>query len=106
MSEHQLDSWLDLPPGTYEGVNRYSTDDEEVLSLWRDGQTWDVRVNREAERVRTEALQRVREAFYTGGRLDPRTATSDDIKAVFDDVMLAAEPGKAEIAARGGRERG
>jgi hypothetical protein len=98
-SEHSV-LVLDLPSGVYEGANRYSTNDEEVLTLWRDEQTWDVRVNREAERIKSEALQRVREAFYTGGRLDPRTATADDIKAVFWDVMLAAEPGSAELAAK------
>jgi hypothetical protein len=44
MSEQLVCEACDLPPGVYEGANRYSTDDEEVLTLWRDGKTWDVRV--------------------------------------------------------------
>ena len=36
----------DLPSGTYLGANRYDTDDEHVLHLWRDGQSWDLRVPR------------------------------------------------------------
>jgi len=56
------------------------------------------------ERIREEALQRVRKAFYTGGLLAlPRTASPDEFRAairtVFGDVMLAAEPGQAERAA-------
>jgi hypothetical protein len=33
-----------LPVGVYEGANRYDTDDEHVLHLWKDGQSWDVRL--------------------------------------------------------------
>jgi len=35
-----------IPHGAHEGWNRYDTDDEHVLSLWADGQTWDLRVTR------------------------------------------------------------
>ena len=103
-SEMALTTWLELPPGVYEGANRYSTDAEEVLTLWRAGRTWDVRVKREVERIRTEALQRVRQAFYTDGRLARHysahgDAFTADFDAVFEDVMLAAEPGKAEVEA-------
>lgn len=38
--------WLDLPHGVYEGANRYDTDDEHVLHLWRGGRSWDLRVPR------------------------------------------------------------
>ena len=102
--EVQVTTWDELPPGVYEGANRYSTDDEEVLTLWRAGQTWDVRVHREVERIRTDALNRVVAAFYTDGPLDPRGRTTEElslsIRAIFNDVMLAGEPGRAEIAAR------
>lgn len=33
-----------LPTAVYEGANRYDTDDEHVLHLWRDGQSWDIRL--------------------------------------------------------------
>jgi hypothetical protein len=32
-----------LPLGLYEGANRYDTDNEHVLHLWRGGQSWDIR---------------------------------------------------------------
>ncbi len=38
-----------LPHGVYEGANRYDTDDEYVLHLWRDGQSWDIRLTRQPE---------------------------------------------------------
>jgi len=37
---------IDLPFGVYEGANRYDTDDEHVLHLWRGGQSWDIRLPR------------------------------------------------------------
>ena len=37
---------LGLPAGVYEGANRYDTDDEHVLHLWRGGQSWDIRLPR------------------------------------------------------------
>lgn len=45
MAEIQLDSIIRLPFGQYQ-ANRYDTDTEHVLTLWRDGETWDVRVPR------------------------------------------------------------
>lgn len=36
----QLDN---LPGIRFDGANRYNTDDEQALTLWIDGQTWDVR---------------------------------------------------------------
>ena len=45
MAETQLDSIIRLPFGQYQ-ANRYDTDTEHVLTLWRDGETWDVRVPR------------------------------------------------------------
>lgn len=99
MSEGVAKTWQELPHGVFEGANHYTTAREEVLTLWRDGQTWDIRVDPKAERIRAEALERVRLAFCTGGSLDHRTATAEDIQALFEDVMLAAEPGKAEYTA-------
>jgi hypothetical protein len=93
--------WRDLPPGVYEGANRYSTDDEEVLTLWRDGKTWDVRVDREVERIKDEAAERLREAFYTDGLLSQFRRTAGEgfreaFDVVFQDAMILTEPGKAE----------
>ncbi|MCU0297319.1 MAG: hypothetical protein MUF33_02225 [Candidatus Nanopelagicales bacterium] len=45
MTETQLNSIVRLPFGQYQ-ANRYDTDTEHVLTLWRDGETWDVRVPR------------------------------------------------------------
>jgi hypothetical protein len=93
--------WRDLPPGVYEGANRYSTDDEEVLTIWRDGKTWDVRVDREVERIKDEAAERLREAFYTDGLLSQFRRTAGEgfreaFDVVFQDAMILTEPGKAE----------
>ena len=33
-----------LPQRMFDGANRYDTDDEIVLSLWADGETWDIRI--------------------------------------------------------------
>jgi len=40
---------LTVPLGAHNGWNRYDTDNEHVLSLWTDGQTWDIRVSRKIE---------------------------------------------------------
>jgi hypothetical protein len=37
-------SILELPLGVFEGAYRYDNDNEYVLSVWRDGQTWDIRI--------------------------------------------------------------
>lgn len=39
----QLADAFELPLGVYEGMNRYETDTEHVLHVWREGQSWDVR---------------------------------------------------------------
>ncbi len=38
------DALLGLPHGVYEGANRYDTDNEHVLHLWRDGESFDIRL--------------------------------------------------------------
>lgn len=58
----QFSNWRDLPQGLYDGANRYSTDSEEVLSLWRAGEigTWDLREPRrefDGETLRTVAAR-------------------------------------------------
>lgn len=35
-----------IPQGVYSGANRYDTDDEYVLTMWRDGHTVDIRVSK------------------------------------------------------------
>lgn len=122
--EQRIAHWQDLPFGTYAGANRYRTDDEDVLTIWVEGQTFDLRavpvgeltrrIRRqqaglealpgvEAQRIKEEALERVRNAFYTDGLLAQHRGSDpsfdSDFDAVFEDVVLAAEPGKAEYAA-------
>lgn len=36
---------LELPFGIYQ-ANRYDTDDELVLHLWKDGESWDIRLKK------------------------------------------------------------
>lgn len=44
-------SLLDLPQGVYDGANRYDDDNQRVLHLWKDGQSFDVaELKVEAER--------------------------------------------------------
>lgn len=58
-----------IPPGVYEGANRYDTDDEHVLHLWRDGQSWDVRLARIATAPSSEnpiakGIREIRSAIH------------------------------------------
>jgi len=50
-----------LPNGVFEGANRYDTDTEHVLHLWRDGQSWDIRV----PKVLPPARLRFAPRYYT-----------------------------------------
>ena len=40
---------LSVPLGAHDGWNRYDTDDEHVLHLWADSESFDIRVPRKIE---------------------------------------------------------
>ena len=47
--------FVDVPQGTWTGASRYDTDDQYVLSLWReDGATFDIRKRRVADDARSQ----------------------------------------------------
>lgn len=63
-----LEKWTGLPPGLYEGANRYRTDDEEVLHLWREGRSWDLREPRYRERrTQVSISERLRAEMEAAG---------------------------------------
>jgi chromosome segregation ATPase len=58
-------------------------------------------VDREVERIKDEAAERLREAFYTDGLLSQFRRTAGEgfreaFDVVFQDAMILTEPGKAE----------
>jgi len=40
---------LAIPQGNYNGFNRYDTDDQLVLHVWSDGQSFDIRAPKKLE---------------------------------------------------------
>lgn len=45
-----------IPQGAHDGWNRYDTDNEHVLHLWADGESWDIRVPKQRPSVRPAGL--------------------------------------------------